>query len=186
MSHAPSHARTRHSIEVIDGSEWIVVPAARHWIGVTLIAVGLVAWTVGGILAVETSVLDPNSARFGMWVGIWAIGWVVSVLTLAWQFAGKTLVGVQDGALVYRWKIGLISKMRRHDCSRIRDLRAVKALRVIALMQYPYPPFLGLRSGSVVFKYGRQTVRLFPEVDEAEGRMLADWLAERLPDTVTG
>ncbi len=43
-----------------------------------------------------------------------------------------------------------------------------------------YPPWIG-NPGSVQFDYGARTVRVLPGLDEAEGRMAADWLAQRLP-----
>ena len=43
-----------------------------------------------------------------------------------------------------------------------------------------YPPWFG-NPGSVQFDYGARTVRVLPGLDEAEGRMVAEWLAKRLP-----
>jgi hypothetical protein len=43
-----------------------------------------------------------------------------------------------------------------------------------------YPPWFG-NAGSVQFDYDARTVRVLPGLDEAEGRMVADWLAKRLP-----
>jgi hypothetical protein len=43
-----------------------------------------------------------------------------------------------------------------------------------------YPPWFG-NPGSVQFDYGARTVRVLPGLDEAEGRMVADWLAKRFP-----
>lgn len=41
-------------------------------------------------------------------------------------------------------------------------------------------PWFG-NAGSVQFDYGACTVRLLPGHDEAEGRMVAEWLEKRLP-----
>jgi hypothetical protein len=43
-----------------------------------------------------------------------------------------------------------------------------------------YPPWFG-NPGSVQFDYGARAVRVLPGLDEAAGRMVAEWLATRLP-----
>ena len=43
-------------------------------------------------------------------------------------------------------------------------------------------PFPGMtQSGSIKFDYGAKTIRAAGSVDEAEGRMILDWLRPKLP-----
>lgn len=53
-------------------------------------------------------------------------------------------------------------------------------------MQPNYPPFFPMTPGSVQFDYGGRTINAMPGLDEAEGNMIAEWLAKRLPAGASG
>jgi hypothetical protein len=105
-------------------------------------------------------------------------------------------VNVQGGALVTRWQMPFVSRTKRYDASQVRHLRAASLawrcpLDSSASAGFPrwsraaYPPWLG-NAGSVQFDYGARTVRVLPGLDEAEGRMVAEWLGKRLPAGAVG
>ena len=41
------------------------------------------------------------------------------------------------------------------------------------------------RAGAIKFDYGAKTIRAGSSVDEAEGRMIVDWLRPKLPQSAT-
>ena len=53
-------------------------------------------------------------------------------------------------------------------------------------MQPNYPPFFPMTPGSVQFDYGGRTINAMPGLDEAEGNMIVEWLAKRLPAGASG
>jgi hypothetical protein len=174
----------RHRIQIIDGTEWIVVNAARNWFVLPFLSFWLVLWTVGGIAAMAGVARGPERGFLAIWLIFWALGWLFAAGTIAWQFTGRTFVGVAHGALVHRWTMMLLSKTRQYDARHVGNLRAATSIWSMlrtGFMRSPYPPFLPMGGGSIAFDYGARTVRLLPEVDESEGQMIVDWLTKRLP-----
>jgi hypothetical protein len=78
----------------------------------------------------------------------------------------------------------LLGRTKRYDAGQVRHLRAATLAWPFAGFgrwnRAAYPPWFG-NPGSDPFDYGARTVRVLPGLDEAEGRMVADWLAKRLP-----
>lgn len=176
----------RHRIEVRDGVDWVVVKAARNWFVLPFLAVWLTGWSAGGVAAIYAFTRGEARGFLAIWLVMWAIGWLFAAATVLWQIGGKTWVGVSGGALVHGWSMPLIAKARRYDAAQVRHVRAASSpwsAMFGGLGKSPYPPFLPFTGGSIAFDYGAKTVRLLPEVDEAEGRMIADWLTQRLPRT---
>jgi hypothetical protein len=93
-------------------------------------------------------------------------------------------VTVEAGALVTRWQMPFVSRTKRYDAGQVRHVRAATQSWPFAGFgrwhRAAYPPWFG-NAGSVQFDYGARTVRVLPGLDEAEGRMVAEWLAKRLP-----
>lgn len=176
----------RHRIELRDGTEWVVVKAARNWFVLPFLALWLTGWSAGGVAAIYAFAQGEQRAFLAVWLVMWAIGWLFAAATVLWQIGGRTRVGVSRGALVHAWSMPLIAKERRYDATQVRHLRAAGSpwsAMFRGFSRSPYPPFLPFTGGSVAFDYGARTIRLLPEVDEAEGRMIAEWLTHRLPRT---
>jgi hypothetical protein len=176
----------RHRIEVHDGTEWVVVKAARSWLVLPFLCFWLTMWTAGGVAAIYAFARGEQRGFLAIWLVMWAVGWLFAAATVAWQLGGKTRVGVKGGALAHAWSMPLLGKAKHYDASQVRHLRTASS-QMSALFQgfgkSPYPPFLPFTGGSIAFDYGAKTVRLLPEVDEAEGRMIVVWLSQRLPRT---
>jgi hypothetical protein len=97
---------------------------------------------------------------------------------------------VAAGALVTRWQMPFVGRIKRYDAGQVRHLRAATLAWPFAGFgrwspRAAYPPWFG-NPGSVQFDYGARTVRVLPGLDEAEGRMVAEWLAKRLPVGAVG
>jgi len=182
--------RARYSVETIDGVPWVVARAGRNWLVLPFLALWLTLWTIGGVVAVHQATSDPSQAPFlVVWLVFWAFGWVLAASIVGWQLAGRSLVSVDAGALVTRWQMPLVGRTRRYDAAQVRHLRAASLAWPFAgfgrWSRAAYPPWFA-NLGSVQFDYGARTVRVLPGLDEAEGRMVADWLAKRLPAGAAG
>jgi len=184
-------AGTRHRVELVDGAEWVVARARRNWFVLLFVAVWLTGWTFGGISAVTDLVSHRQGGPFlVVWLIGWAFGWLFAASTIGWQLAGRTEASVHGGALVYRLTMPLFTRTRRYDARQVRRLRpATQPALPVAFgggMRDTHPPLFGGAPGSVQFDYGARTVRLLPGLDEAEGRMVAEWLGRRLPREAVG
>jgi hypothetical protein len=188
----------RHRIEMIDGTEWITVDAACNWFVLLFLSVWLIGWTFGGITAMTQMVGAEGGPRLFLlvWLVLWAFGWIMAASTLAWQIGGKTRIGVMAGitgaALVYHLSMPLFARAKHYDVIQVRRLRTADsplASLFGGIGRSPFPPFLpgtGINGGTIAFDYGARTVRLLPEIDEAEAGMVVEWLARRLPAGAVG
>ncbi len=168
-----------------DGVEQIVVKAQRNWFFIPFLSFWLVMWTIGGI-AVITQLFGggEQSLFLIVWLAFWAVGWAFGASWLGWQLNGKTILAVDQGALVYRWRMPFVSRAKHYDASQIRNLAGSEQggfFAVFAIMQPAYPPFYPAQTGSVKFDYGGRTIRIVPGLDESEGRLIVERLAPKLP-----
>jgi hypothetical protein len=180
----------RYSVETIDGVPWVVARAARNWFVLLFIGFWLTMWTIGGLVAMTQAATDPSARGFLLvWLVFWAVGWLWAASTVGWQIAGRSMVSVEAGALVTRWQMPLVGRTKRYGPAQVRHLRAATLAWPFAGFgrwhRAAYPPWFG-NPGSVQFDYGARTVRVLPGLDEAEGRMVAEWLAKRLPVGAVG
>jgi|GEM_PF-885404 hypothetical protein len=183
--------RARFSIEADEGTEWVVSRARRNWFVIPFLALWLTLWTGGGFAAIGALISGEIGDRLfiGLWLVGWAAGWIFAASWLVWQFGGRTQIGMRGGALEYRWRMLLLSRTRRYDGHEVRRLRAGRApwpWNAGGFMQPNYPPFFPMTPGSVQFDYGGRTINAMPGLDEAEGNMIAEWLAKRLPAGASG
>src|SRR5690242_11380751 len=137
---------TRHRVELVDGVECIVAPAGRNWFVLLFLGFWLTMWTMGGFAAMVAVTSNTADAPFLLvWFAAWACGWVFAASTVGWQLAGRTLVSVNGGALVYRWAMPLVSRTRRYDATQVRRLRAAASPALPFGMSWgmrdAYPPF---------------------------------------------
>jgi hypothetical protein len=123
-----------------------------------------------------------------LFVLIWLVFWAGGELW-AGSIVGCSTVTVEGGALATRWQMPLVGRTKSYDAAQVRHLRAATLAWPFAgfgrMGRAAYPPWFG-NPGSVQFDYGARTVRVLPGLDEAEGRMVAEWLATRLPMGAVG
>jgi hypothetical protein len=179
----------RYSVETIDGTQWIVARAARNWFVLAFLAVWLTIWTIGASASLGAGIVGGNPLGFVVGAVFLLFGWGIVGSIVLWQIAGRSLVTVQAGALVTRWQMPFVGRTKRYDARQVRHLRAASLAWPFAgfgrFSRAAYPPWFA-NMGSVQFDYGARTVRVLPGLDEAEGRMVAEWLAKRLPAGVAG
>lgn len=179
-------SNARHSIEVVNGIEWLVVRARKNWFALPFLCFWLTVWTFGGVLAFYALLTGEIAERLflGFWLCGWALGWLFAAGSILWQVGGRSMVAVAEGALIHAWRMPIVSREKRYDVSQIRHLRTgdTGGLLGWGRSMGDVPPFMpNMTPGSVKFDYGARTVQLFPGLDESEGRMIVDRLASRLP-----
>jgi len=180
----------RYSVETIDGVQWVVARTARNWLVLVFMAVWLVIWTGGIVGALGASAFPRfDLSMIAVLTAFIVFGWGFVGSAVLWQLAGCSKVTVEGGALATRWQMPLVSRTKRYDAAQVRHLRAAPLAWPFAgfgrMGRAAYPPWFG-NPGSVQFDYGARTVRVLPGLDEAEGRMVAEWLATRLPMGAVG
>lgn len=164
-----------------DGLEWTVVRASRNWFVIPFISVWLFGWSAGGVAAISQFMSGESRAFLALWLVMWAFGWVMAASWLGWQLAGSARVAVDGRALLYGWRMPLISRLKRYDITLVRNIRAGKQFFPWSgFMNISYPPFFRGGPGSVQFDYGGRTINLLPGLDEAEGAQIAEWLEARV------
>lgn len=173
--------KARFESEIVDGVEWIVSRASRNWFVLPFLSVWLVGWTLGGRLAISQWMAGEERLFLSLWLVGWALGWCFAVSWIGWQINGRTMTSVQAGALVYRWTMLSFARTRQFDGAQVHHLRAATSGWPWNFTRPSPPPFYPGSAGSVKFDYGVREVSIMPGLDEAEGRVIADWLAKRLP-----
>lgn len=178
--------KARFKIEMIDGTESIVVRASRNWFAIPFIGVWLTGWTAGGVTAISQVLQGEQLVFLSIWLIGWAVGWFFAASWLSWQLGGRLRVAVLGQALIYIWSMPGISKTKRYDAAQVRNLRAGRSMWPWGggFMNMSYPPFFPMMPGSIVFDYGGRSLSLIPGLDEAEAQQIVDWLGRRLPSPV--
>ena len=175
--------KARFEHEIVDGTEWVVARALRNWFVLPFLSIWLIGWTLGGALAMSQWIAGEERVFLSLWLVGWALGWCFAVSWIGWQINGRTMTSVQAGAIVYRWKIFSYARTKEFDATQVRHLRASSTAWPWNFTRPSQPPFYPGSAGSVKFDYGAREVSIMPGLDEAEGRMIAEWLAKRLPSS---
>jgi len=170
--------------ERVDGVEQIRIPMRRNWFVLLFIGFWICGWTVGGIAAIYQ--VSQNFDWFLIfWLGGWALGWVFAAATIASQIAGSEIIRVVGRDLETSIGVGKLRWRRLYRGDHIRNLRSSDPNP----MGWPFRvqqtnPFRP-RAGAIKFDYGSQTVFAASSAEEAEGRMIVDWLRPKLPRIAT-
>ncbi len=182
----------RHRVELRDAVEWVVIPARRNWVTIPFLTVWLFFWTLGGRAAIGEALSAAGAFErlfLGVWLIGWAIAWVFAAAWLLWQIGGEHRLAVHGSALVHRWRMPLLSRTRRYDAAHVRNLASAEPV-VSPMFRGPFlhaqPPFAPMQRGTIKLDYGARTIRLVPGLDEAEGRMIVERLAAKLPRGAVG
>ena len=171
--------------ERIDGVDQIRIPMRRNWFVLIFISFWICGWTVGGITAIYQ--LSTNFDWFLIfWLGGWALGWVFAAATICSQIAGSEIIRVLGRDLETNVGVGKLRWRRLYRGDHIRNLRSADPNP----MGWPFRtqqmnPFRP-RAGAIKFDYGSQTIFAAGSAEEAEGRMIVDWLIPKLPRTAAG
>jgi hypothetical protein len=180
-------AAPRYLIETRGGVEQIRIKQKGAVFVALFMGVWLTLWTVGGATAIATLAAHFNLFLI-FWLCGWALGWLFVASTLAWQVFGSETLRVVGSDLEISHKVFNFEKSKLYRGTDIRHLSGSAApdfFRGVRISN----PFIRLTqrydSGSVKFTYGARTIYAAGGLDEAEGRLIADWLSKRLPRSAT-
>lgn len=177
--HAPRFLRER-----VDGVEQIRIPLRRSWLVLLFLGFWICGWTVGGIAAIHQVLRDFDWFLI-FWLGGWAVGWIFAARSILSQIAGSEIVRVVGRDLETSVGIGRLRWRRLYRGDRIVNLSSSDpnpmGLPLRAPQANPFRP----RSGAIRFDYGSRTVFAASSAEEAEGRLIVDWLRPRLPRRAT-
>jgi hypothetical protein len=168
---------------VIDGSgatETIRIKARRQIFALLFLPVWLAGWTAGGIAAI-TQMIKAFQPFLLIWLCFWVVAWIAVVGTLAWMLFGVETLSVVDRNLEVGIEIGPWKRVKTYDGSQISGLRSASQNFPFASFRFSVPFLRGAQFGAVQFNYGARTVRRASGLDEAEGEMIVERLAKRLP-----
>jgi hypothetical protein len=144
--------------------------------------VWLAGWAFGEITVLRQLLLGPHSGAPDLFMLVWVTGWTLgggfALATVAWLFAGRERVRVEQGTLTLEQVVGPVGRRRSYDLRQVTGLRAV-AQTSQELMAGNMTPFGFGRTGGLAFDYGTSTVRWGAGLDEAEARVVVERLGER-------
>ncbi|WP_374295035.1 hypothetical protein [Sphingomonas sp.] len=176
----------RHRREIVNGIEHIIIPAPRHWLTIPFVLVWLTIWTSAGFGAI--SQFAENFEPFLLvWLAFWAAGWVFAASTLLMQMFGSETLWVNGGNLEIRCGFGPVVRSWHYRGHDIRNLTSnTPSLPRNGIGRgAEWPFFMRPKTGAVRFDHGAATVYMAAGLDEPEGRVIAAWLAQRLPHTAS-
>jgi hypothetical protein len=160
--------------------EQIRVPARLQFFPLIFLPFWLLIWTFAGIAAL-VEFLRTGEGFLALWLVFWAAGWLFAAGSLCWMISGAEIIRVTSGDLEIGESLFGWTRGRLYRGSEIRNLAAAESPPFFAQFQPHLPFVMKPRSGSVKFSYGARTVYAGQGLDEAEGRLIAEWLRSRLP-----
>ena len=172
----------RFEIEQGPWGDRIRIPARRNFVALPFLVVWVTVWTIGGIHAF-VDFARTGGAFFAFWLALWSTGWVLGMLFIAWMIAGSEVLRVASGDLEIGHSLFGWMRVRTYRGAEIEHLSASESPPFHAQL-HPQFPFMKPQSGSIKFSYGARTVYAAQGLDEAEGRMIVEWLRRRLPAAV--
>jgi hypothetical protein len=170
--------------ERIDGAEQIRIPMRRNWFVLIFLSFWICGWTIGGVAAMYEVSRDFNWFLV-FWLGGWALGWAFAAVTIASQIAGSEIIRVLGRDLETSIGVGRIRWRRLYRGDHIRNLRSSDPNPMGWPFRFQQTNIFRPRAGAIKFDYGSQTICAATSAEEAEGRMVVDWLRPRLPRTAT-
>jgi len=171
----------RHLIEMLDGVEQVRLPMRRNWFVLAFLPLWLIGWTAGGMVAIW-QVVTTGEPFLIIWLCGWAVGWAFAFSALAAQIWGAEIIRASLTDLEVSKGAGVLRRTWRYRADTIRHLASCEPVRDLWRMSDMQTPiWMRNRSGAVKFDYGAETIFIAAGVDEPEGRVIARWLALRLP-----
>jgi hypothetical protein len=172
--------QTRIRSERVDGVEQMRIPFRRNWFALIFLSVWLTGWTFGGIAAMGDLVVSGEPFLF-VWLIFWALGWVFAAATVAMQIAGSDIIRVVGRDLETSVGVGKLRFRKLYRGDQIRHLRSSDPNPMGFPWRVQQFPFTGAKAGAIKFDYGAKTICAAGSAEEAEGRMIVEWLRPKLP-----
>jgi hypothetical protein len=142
----------------------------------------LAGWAAGEFTVLGQLLSGAHSGRPNLFMVVWLTAWTLSggwaAATVAWLFAGRERLRIEQGTLTLEHVVGPVGRRRSYDLRQVTGLRTLPQTSQ-EMMAANMVPFGFGRAGALAFDYGTSTVRWGAGLDEAEARVLMERLAER-------
>ena len=171
----------RFSFVQSDAGEMLVIPARRNVFVMIFLTAWLGAWTIGGLTAIATLLVEFHPF-IAFWSVGWALGWVLAGGVLFWMLTGKETVRRVGGDLEVGFSVLGIARRQLYRGTDIGNLTATPEVGAWQSRQFPPMPVLGRSRGAVRFSYGARTHSFGFGLDEAEASVILAWLRKGMPD----
>ena len=167
----------------LDG-ETIRIKAQRQIAALLFLPIWLTGWTVGGIAAI-TQLVHHFEPFLIFWLCGWALGELFASGILLWMLTGsETLRIVGQDLEVAHHALGF-SRKWLYQGGLISHLMVVHQPAWPFRFYWPTPFFRNTKAGAIRFDYGARTQYVGAGLDDAEGRLIVERLARRLPSHAT-
>jgi hypothetical protein len=172
----------RFRLEKVEGTERIIVPAARSIFLMLFLSLWLVGWAFGFSAALFSVVNGEGGLFLIVWLLLWTLGGLFAASIVVWQFSGREYLAIEKGALLHGWKMAGFSRERHYDLAHVSNLRANESVFPLSWMFRPtFPPFFPTMFGAVKWNYGSKTFQAAMGASEVEGEMIVESLNSRMP-----
>jgi hypothetical protein len=164
------------------GGFLLTVPKRRAWWPMLFLPLWLVAWAFGEVTVLRQLLSGFHSGAPSLfmivWITAWTLGGSWALATVAWLFAGRERVRIEQGKLTLEHVLGPLGRQRTYELRQVTRLRTLSQTSQ-DLMAANMTPFGFGRAGALAFDYGSSTVRWGAGLDEAEARVVVERLVER-------
>jgi hypothetical protein len=163
------------------GGLQLTVPKRRALFPMLFLPLWLGAWAFGEVVVVKQLFSGPHSGAPDLFMLVWLTAWTLgggwALATMAWLFAGRERVRIEQGILTLEHVVGPLGRRRSYDLRQVTGLRTLSQTSQ-ELMAANMMPFGFGRAGSLAFDYGTSTVRWGAGLEEAEARVIVERLGE--------
>jgi len=168
----------------------VTVPPSRPPFMVGFLCFWLASWiAIGGfVLFLALPQAEPGPPALVMiplQIG-WALGVIVTTITLLWSLSGHQIISIEKNLLSVRWSLLGLAGSREFSVDHIAKLRVDPFSSIVYLAIPRGVDFWRLTEGPLAFDYGAATVRFGHGLTEAEAVTVKWKLAARLPPTAAG
>ena len=179
----PSSRRSRTSLT--DDGVQVSIPARRHVPLLLFHAVWLVAWLVGGSMAIPHAFGDTGGPGLFLkaWLLLWAGAAVSVFFACAWTLRGREIVTRRADRLTLKRDLFGMGRTREFDRAAITNMRVVPVTSPFE--SRAIVPIPGMAIGRVAFDYGATTVRFADAVDEVEAALIVQELGSHASNLLT-
>jgi hypothetical protein len=170
--------------ECVEGVEQLRIPMRRNWFTLVFLGFFICGWSVPGIVAIDQ--VSQNFDWFLIfWLGGWALCLTFAAATICSQIAGSEIIRVVGRDLETSVGVGGLRWRRLYRGDHIRNLRSSDPNPPGWLFRWQQTNPFRPRAGALKFDYGSETIFAASSSEEAEGRMIVDWLRPKLPTSAT-
>jgi hypothetical protein len=158
----------------------VVIPAQRPVLLLLFLLPWLAGWSVG-----ERALLEQVS-QVNLWsslagavvvlflVGGWTFGGVYAAAMVLWTLFGREVITIDGRSLTIRREALRLGRTHRYDLVEVKNLRWIPSTDAPPSRRAPW------EGGLIAFDHGKKTVRFARPLEDAEAKVVAKRLAERI------